>query len=67
MIYDNIARLCKERGISIRQLEKRLDLGNGIIAKWQTRSPTVAKLKVVADYLSVSLDALCAESLPQNK
>ena len=61
MIYENIVQLCKERGISIRQLEKQLGMGNGIIAKWKTKSPTVAKLKMVAVYLNVSLDELCNE------
>lgn len=62
MIYENILRLCQERGISIRQLEEASGVGNGIIHNWKIRSvPTVDKLKQVADYLNVTLDELVRE------
>lgn len=58
MIYDNIAGLCKDRGISIAKLEDELKLGNATIRKWKTSSPSVAKLKLVADYFGVSIESL---------
>lgn len=62
MIYQNILRLCQERGITIRQLEEQSGVGNGIVHNWKTRSvPKVDKLKKVADYLNVTLDELVSE------
>lgn len=62
MIYQNILRLCQERGITIRRLEEAAGVGNGIVHNWKTRSvPKVDKLKKVADYLNVTLDELVSE------
>ena len=58
MIYANISRLCKNRGISIAKLERETGLGNATIRNWSTSSPTVDWLKVVADYFEVTVDAL---------
>lgn len=58
MNIDKLAAMCKERGISFRKLEKECGLGNGIIARWKTSSPTVANLKAVADYFGVTVDEL---------
>lgn len=61
MIYKNIASLCRKTGISISKLEKETGLGNGTIGRWEKSSPTVAKVKAVADYFGVTVDSLLAE------
>ena len=58
MIYKNIVILCKERGISIARLEQEVGLGNATIRGWASSSPTVEKLKLVADYFGVTIDEL---------
>lgn len=60
MIFENISSLCKKRKISIAKLEKEAGLGNATIRGWGTSSPTVEKLKAVADYLGVTIDELLA-------
>ncbi|OSH08194.1 Cro/Cl family transcriptional regulator [Enterococcus faecalis] len=40
------------------ELERKTDLGNGTISRWDTRTPGVDKLKKVADYFDVSTDYL---------
>ena len=62
MIYANISRLCKNRGISIAKLERETGLGNATIRNWNTSSPTVDRLKVVADYFEVTVDALLSSA-----
>lgn len=52
-LYEKIKECCKIKGISISQVESALGFSNGLISKWKTVSPTVAKLQQVADYLSV--------------
>lgn len=56
MILKKILELAEKNGISICGLEKTLGFGNGTIKKWGESSPTVDKLKKVADYFGVSIE-----------
>lgn len=58
MIYENISKLCKERGINIMKLEQACGLGNGTIGSWRSGNPRVDKIKLVADYFKVTVDDL---------
>lgn len=58
MIYDKIKEICKEKGISVSSLEKKANLSNGAISKWNVSAPTVGNLKAVADVLKVKVDKL---------
>lgn len=58
MILDNIRTLCKEKGTTIRAVERDTGLGNGVIARWDTSSPRVENVKLVADYFGVTVDEL---------
>lgn len=60
----NMARLrelCAERGVSIAELERRTDTGNGVIARWTVNIPRSNKLKAVADYLGVTMEELLTD------
>ena len=57
-IVERIKTLCAESHITSASLERRLNLGNGTIGRWNTASPTVERLGRVADYFGVSLDYL---------
>ena len=61
MIYENISKLCQNRGISIAKLEREMGFGNATIRGWKNSSPTVEKIKEVADYFGISVDALISE------
>ena len=61
MLYDRIEDLCREKRISIAKLEKECGLGNATIRGWKESDPRSSKLKVVADYLGVSVDSLLSE------
>lgn len=56
VIYERIRELCEMKAISIYRLEKDLQFPASTIVKWKDSSPTVAKLKVVADYFDVSIE-----------
>ena len=62
MIYTNVSNLCRSRGISIARLEREMGFGNSTIRGWANSSPTVEKLKVVADYFGVTVDSLLADN-----
>lgn len=56
MIYTRIKELCEKKNISIYRLEKDLKFPTSTIVKWKESSPTVEKIKAVADYFSVSIE-----------
>ena len=60
MIFDNISRLCKEKGISIAKLERESGLGNATIRGWINSSPRVESLTKVAKILGCSVEDLLA-------
>ena len=61
MLYDNVKKICEEKGISVGKIEKDLQLSNGSICKWNENEPAIRKVQKVADYLGVSIEELLAE------
>lgn len=60
-IYDKIKKICKEKGLSVTYVEKKAELGNGLISKWNDSVPSVANLKKVAGILEVTVDELIGD------
>lgn len=60
-IYDKIKKICKEKGLSVTYVEKKSELGNGLISKWNDSVPSVANLKKVASILEVTVDELIGD------
>lgn len=60
VIVNTISALARAKGTNIKQLEKELAFGNGMIGKWAKapKSPPIDKLSKIADYLSVPLEYL---------
>ncbi|MBQ1684679.1 MAG: helix-turn-helix transcriptional regulator [Clostridia bacterium] len=58
MILENIKHLCEQQGINISRLERELGFGNATIRGWENSSPSVVKLKKVADYFGVTIESL---------
>jgi hypothetical protein len=59
IIAQRITDICASREMSVCELERKLNLGNGLIWTWKKRSsPTASTVAYVADYLHVSLDYL---------
>lgn len=50
--------LCKERNMTIAELERKAGLGNGVIRKWDRASPTLRTVSAVADCLGVTINEL---------
>lgn len=63
LIYENVKRISAEKGKSIRAVEIQAGLGNGVIRGWKGSSPTVDKLKAVANVLGVSVEKLIKEEI----
>ena len=60
-MFERIAMLCKERGMTVKELERIRGFSNGTIQVWKKGSPRVDRLKAVADYFGVTVDALIAD------
>ena len=52
-----VLRKLSEKGM-LSELERAAGLGNGVVRKWDSASPTVRTVLAVADYLGVTLDEL---------
>ncbi|MBY7115164.1 helix-turn-helix transcriptional regulator [Bacillus sp. 17RED48] len=66
-VVDVIKRLCKEKKITIAELERRIELSNGQIRKWSNQTPGIDKVQKVADYFNVSVDYLLGRTEQKNK
>ena len=60
-MFERIAMLCKERGMTVKELERILGFSNGTIHFWKKGSPRVDRLKAVVDYFGVTVDALITD------
>ncbi len=61
MVFENVKKICDEKGMSISQLEKKAGLGNGTIGGWRTSAPRLDSLQAVAKVLKVKVDKLLKE------
>ncbi|KRL04681.1 helix-turn-helix domain-containing protein [Liquorilactobacillus oeni] len=59
---DRIKNLAKEHHISVYELEDQLGFGKNTIYQWTKRTPSVERVKKVADFFDVSLDYLMGRS-----
>lgn len=57
-IKSRIKELTNAHGISIAELERKLNFANGSITKWDKQSPSSERLQAVADYFDVTTDYL---------
>lgn len=62
-LLDRINELCKEKGVSRRQMEREAGLGTGSTSKWKGQfRPNQASMKKLSEYFGVSIAYLQGES-----
>lgn len=68
-IVQNIRSFAQIRGTSIKQIEKDLGLGNGMIGKWEDskKSPPFETIEVIANYLGASILELAGITPSENE
>lgn len=59
VLVERIYFLAKQKGISIRELQRQLGLHIGSIASWDNKSPRLSQILPISRYFDVSLDYLC--------
>lgn len=47
-LVKRIKWICKEKGISVSQLESRLEFSPGLISRWVRMSPSIDKMLVIS-------------------
>ena len=57
-IVERIKSLCITENITIKELERLIQISNGSIRHWNEKTPSVERVLLVADYFKVSLDWL---------
>lgn len=57
-MFDKIKALCKERGMTIAELERAADIVPTTMTKWKRISPSVDKVARVAKALGVTIEEL---------
>ncbi|MGI6335936.1 MAG: helix-turn-helix transcriptional regulator [Clostridiales bacterium] len=63
-LVTRIRALCRQRAITLTELERVCGFGQGAIAKWAYKIPSVARVEKVADYFGVSVDYLLDRTVP---
>lgn len=61
-IYDNVKKICREKGIPIAVMERKLGFARSSISKWNENEPGVRKIQSVADFLGVPIESLLMET-----
>lgn len=56
--FERMKNLCKDRKISINDLENSLGYSKNTLYRLKTQTPGADKLEVIADYFDVSVDYL---------
>ena len=57
-LYENIQWLVDNRGITIHQLEKDLELSNGSARRWKYNQPNLSTVIKLAKYFNLTVDEL---------
>jgi len=57
-LKENVKKLAKERGVSIRKLEQDIGIADKSISKWDKMMPSIDKVEKVAKYFGVTVDSL---------
>lgn len=57
-IVERIKNLCSSENITIKELERIIQISNGSIRHWNEKTPSVERVLLVANHFNVSLDWL---------
>ena len=58
---NKVKELCEKSNITYAELERKLEIGNGTIRRWEDKNPRIDNLIAVANYFGVTVDELIRE------
>ena len=53
--YQDIKRLCKEKGVTVTGAEKALGFAKGSLCKIETSKPSMERVKKISDYFNIPI------------
>ena len=66
-VFDRIKNLCELKGISISQLEERIEISSGAAYKWKTSSPSQKMFQKLSTFFAYSVGiSILASTILQN-
>lgn len=66
-LVERIKKLADEHHTSFAEIERKVDISNGQIRRWDNSSPKVENIKKVADYFNVSIDYLLGREISEQE
>lgn len=57
-LFERVQKLIKEKGLTVKQVERDCGLANATIRRWETQTPNIESVNKVAQTLHVSIDYL---------
>ena len=64
-ILERVKDLCYKQGMTVAELERKADLGNGSVRRWCTSIPAADKLQRAAITLGTTMDYLLTGNEPK--
>lgn len=61
--YDDIKKLCKQKGVTITGTEKELGFARGSLCKIEASKPSAEKVKKLADYFDIPISSFYDEEI----
>ena len=65
-IFYIIKNLCDKNNITIFVLEKQIKVSRGVLYTWKKSSPSVEKVKKIAEYFNISMNYLVNHEIEEN-
>ena len=57
-LVERIKALCEQQKLTIAELERKLNFGNGTIRRWDNSAPSTDRILKVSEFFHVSVDYL---------
>ena len=65
-IVERAKEKAAEKGTNMTAIENECGLGHGVIGRWNSNSPSIDKVEIIANFLSVSIENLITGKEPGN-
>lgn len=66
-LVEKIKKLADEHHTNFAEIERKVNISNGQIRRWDNSSPKVENIKKVADYFNVSVDYLLGREISEQE
>ena len=63
-IVERVKEKAAEKGTNMTAIENECGLGHGAIRRWNSNSPSIDKVEIIANFLSVSIEYLITGKEP---